>query len=301
MVFGSHVLPDFRLPHLVVNLPHRWNNLRAYDASTRLFVMRDLLIITTYCETTVKEWFPIQRKMLDKYTRDYDLAVCLHEVNTTEAFSGIEVLGEWEGDLLEALPSMFEKALETFRSRKYKNYLLLDSDCFPVKHGWLDGLIEATKGYEYAAPVRTENLDTFPHPCALFIKGSSVQNDWWRFRRGLAKKSLLGADVKDIGADFTIATDKQVFFPLVRTNFVNVHPILGAIYGDTFYHHGGGSRMPFFRSGNYWNKVSPSHYKSGQICYKFLAKNPVKFVKLLRGADSLETISDLRNFAAVNW
>lgn len=263
--------------------------------------MRDLLVISTYCEPAVREWFPIQRKMLDKYTRDYDLAVCLHEVRTTEAFSGVEVLGEYEGDLMVALPDMFDKAMETFRSRKYKNYLLLDSDCFPVKKNWLEGLEKSTEGFSYAAPVRTENLDTFPHPCALFIRGDSVQKDYWDFRRKGESRSLIGAKVKDIGAGFVVEDKKQVFFPLVRTNFVNVHPILGAIYGDTFYHHGGGSRELFFRSGSYWNKISPDHYENGQHFYRFLEKNPAKFVKLLRGEEAFQSKYDLRNFTALNW
>ena len=265
--------------------------------------MRDLLVVSTYGETSALEWFPIQQKMLDKYTTNYDFAVCLHEVETTEPFSGIEVLGEYQGDLLEVLPMMFDKILATFRERKYKNYLLLDSDCFPVKNGWLEHLSKIIEDLGYAAPIRTENLDLFPHPCALFIKGDYVHNDWWDFRR-LKKnelKCLDGKKTKDIGTGFIQEYEgKNVYFPLLRTNFVNIHPILSAVYGDIFYHHGGGSRVPFFKSGSYWEKICESHYTLGQNTYKFLFKNPEKYINMLRGVEPLESIKDLKNFVILN-
>ena len=266
--------------------------------------MKDLLVISTFGEDAALEWFSIQQKMLDKYTTNYDFAVCLHEVETTEPFTGIEVLGEYQGDLLQTLPAMFNKAMATFRERKYKNYLLLDSDCFPVKHDWLKHLSSITEGYGYAAPMRTENLDLFPHPCALFIKGEHVQNDWWDFGRIKENeiKCINGSKTKDMGTGFVREVkNKKVYFPLIRTNFVNYHPILGAIYGDTFYHHGGGSRVPFFRSGSYWEKVSGKHYELGQNAYKYLSKNPDKFVQMLRGSEAMESSVDLRNFTVLNW
>jgi hypothetical protein len=194
--------------------------------------------------------------------------------------------------------------MDVFRERKYKNYLLLDSDCFPVKGGWLAHLDKITEGYGYAAPIRTENLDLFPHPSALFIKGECIHNEWWDFKRLKENeiKSIGGGKTKDIGTGFVQEDNgKKIYFPLIRTNFVNFHPILGAIYGDTFYHHGGGSRMPFFRSENYWKKVAGSHYELGQNAYKYLSKNPNKFVQMLRGTEALESATDLRNFTVLNW
>src|SRR2546425_2026497 len=43
-------------------------------------------------------------------------------------------------------------------------------DCFPVRKGWHDVLANQMHRFnkDFAAPVRAENLDLFPHPSAVF-------------------------------------------------------------------------------------------------------------------------------------
>src|SRR5262249_8957286 len=133
--------------------------------------------------------------------------------------------------------------LEYARSRPYAHYLILDSDAFPVRRGWLDWLLRKMGECRFAAPVRCENLDTFPHPCALFIKVEAI-GDEFDFSPGFAYRNLLREPVLDTATGL----NRDHWFPLVRTNRLNVHPVLAALYYDLFYHHGAGSRQGLLRS-----------------------------------------------------
>ncbi len=143
----------------------------------------------------------------------------------------------------------------------------------------------------YSAPIRTDNLDITPHPCALFIKGQYIKEHLFFFRRPSVAGifNFIGEEVHDIGTGFkTRVNNKQVFYPLMRSNFLNVHPMLAAIYGDTFYHHGAGSRMPWFRSTNYWQRLIPEHYRYGLNAYDMLMEDPDRFIDQLRGKSYLK-------------
>jgi hypothetical protein len=264
--------------------------------------MKDLLIVSTYGPDATRDWRDTQWHFIDKYTHcDYDYKVWLHGIKDESKFKYVDVIGSSQGDLLHALPEMFHQIRYYFRHNKYKNYLLLDSDCFPVKHDWYEHLVDSLEvsGKWYAAPVRTDNLDVFPHPCALFIRGEYIDKHLFTFRRqSTYVPSLKGEEVFDIGTAFKTDFDgKHILFPLLRSNFINPHPILGAIYGDLFYHHGAGSRPPFFRSNGYWEKCCPALYDSGRWkCFKWFKKDPERFIARLRGEGIVETQETLEEF-----
>jgi len=260
--------------------------------------MKDLLIVSTYGKEGVKDWWQIQREFVARNTENYDFGVFLHNVEDESPFEGHKIIGRKFDPLLFALPEMFHEIYHYFRRHRYKNYLLLDSDCFPVKPGWLDCILKLMGDRWYAAPVRTENLDTTPHPCALFVRGEHVGKHLFYFRRPSVGRvtNLLGEEIQDIGTGFkTEVGGGQVFFPLLRSNHLNVHPVLAAVYGDLFYHHGGGSRRtkegqePYFRSTFYWDKIVPHRYEAGLDAYERLAKNPRRFVNKLRGGEINKT------------
>lgn len=248
--------------------------------------MKDLLIVSTYGPDAIADWWSIQQDFIAKNTKNYDFGVFLHNIADDSPFRCHKIIGRAEGELLYTLPEMFHQIYHFFRQNPYKNYLLLDSDCFPVKKDWQDKLLELMGDRWYAAPVRTDNLDTVPHPCALFIRGEHIHKHLFYFRRPSVGRmtNLMGEEVQDIGTGFKTEVDgKAVFFPLMRSNYVNVHPMLAAVYGDLFYHHGAGSRIPWFRSTAYWSKVLPEQYKTGLNAYQRLINNPEGFLKRLRG------------------
>jgi hypothetical protein len=262
--------------------------------------MKDLLIVSTYGPSATRDWRDIQWHFIDKYTDcDYDYAVWLHDIKDERKFKFVNVIGKSQGDLVYALPEMFHQIYYHFRNNKYKNYLLLDSDCFPVKEGWYNHLLDSLGAKWYAAPVRTDNLDVFPHPCALFIRGEHIDKHLFTFRRQTTYiDSLKGEAVFDIGTNFKVKyEEKHILFPLLRSNFINPHPILAAIYGDLFYHHGAGSRPPYFRSNGYWEKCCPALYDSGRWkCFQWITKDPEAFIAKLRGEGIVEREETLADF-----
>lgn len=260
--------------------------------------MKELLIVSTYGVDAARDWFHIQKRFIDRLAPFADFGVFLHEVKNEKRFRDCKIVGRIEGDLLYKLPEMFHHIKYYCRNHEYKNYLILDSDAFPVKKNWYKNLLELMGDRWYAAPVRTDNLDVVPHPCALFVKGEYIKEPIFTFRRALnPTKNLLGDEVIDIGTDFKMKYKKQkICYPLVRSNFINLHPIVGAIYGDTFYHHGGGSRTPYFRSTEYWEKVVPEHHAAGEMCYEWLKEKPEWYINKMRGKGIVETKETLREF-----
>lgn len=142
--------------------------------------------------------------------------------------------------------------MEIFKAnrRRFSHFLLLDSDCFPVRPDWQKVLIGLLGDrYRYAAPVRTENYDLFPHPCAFFMSREFLDLANFDFRQS---PNLLGIWVSDVGAAMPkIAGGAQVWHPLLKTNYTVPHPLYASIYGDLFYHHCAGSRGLGFRANSY--------------------------------------------------
>jgi hypothetical protein len=121
---------------------------------------------------------------------------------------------------------------------KFENLLLLDSDCFPIQPYWLEKLLKDMKYMSIAAPIRYENLDTFAHPCAFFVRRKIALD--LKFDN-IELKNLIGRKYTDTGSNI------ESFYPLIRSNKINHHSILCGIYKDYFYHHGAGSRSLSFR------------------------------------------------------
>jgi len=264
--------------------------------------MKNLLIVSTFGPDATADWKDIQQCFIDRYTTNYDYAVYLHEVEES-AFDDCKILGRTEGVLLHALPEMFNNIYKYFRTHEYENYLLLDSDCFPIKHNWQKKLNKVMGDKWYAAPVRTDNLDTFPHPCALYIKGEHVAKPIFSFDRKVNfMQNLRGEEVFDIGTGFKTEFDGQhILFPLVRSNFLNAHPMLAAIYGDMFYHHGAGSRTPFFRSTSYWRSLVSDYEEAGQRCFDWVQEDPDGFIAMLRGEGLVHNPEMLKEFFLTGW
>lgn len=160
-----------------------------------------------------------------------------------------------------------ERLLGLFRTewRGADGYLLLDSDCFPISENWLGSLQASMQRNDkrFAAPVRYENLEPYPHPCALYIDGSALDDPRLRFDATAAATNLLGAQVRDIGAGLQpLAPD---LLPLLRSNARNPHPVACAVYNHLFYHHGAGSRDLNFRATHRFQYYSHWHQEGGAM------------------------------------
>jgi hypothetical protein len=119
-----------------------------------------------------------------------------------------------------------------------------DSDAFPVRD--LTGYIgSALKQWPLVAVQRRENAgDMQPHPCfAMTTAGfwREVGGDW---RPGPTWVNSYGQVVTDVGANLLRSLrEKGVEWGrMLRSNRVNLHPLLYAVYDGVAYHHGAGSR-----------------------------------------------------------
>lgn len=173
--------------------------------------------------------------------------------------------------------------LNYFREHKAAYYLLLDSDCFPINPNWQDILIKqmARWSKDIAAPLRFENLDVFPHPCAFFMSHEALHSDW--FNLGVSpNKNLLGQDIKDVGCKVPV----ERCYPLLKTNTISPHTNFSIIYSHLFYHHTCGSRSLLTRSINsgYYRHIvknSSEHWNIEEKLYNRLVENPQEYIRWL--------------------
>ena len=271
--------------------------------------MKKLLVGSVFAPDARNEtWLRLQFQFLRKTVSDFDHVVYLNRVEPS-LFGESLVLGQvpatedWAGD---ELPKAMDALMEYFISQPgYENYLMIDSDAFPIRDGWIEELYglmeERTDGgfctREFAAPIRCENLDMFPHGSAFFAKG-----DWFRGRAPvryawdyMPRTNIMGSPSKDVTLKEKDAifdeNGRQIWLPLLRTNTINYHPILGAIYGNVFYHHGAGSRSPLFRAvmqGTYANFADQQYTeKRNDEMFDALKNDPRRYIDALTARQTI--------------
>ncbi len=122
--------------------------------------------------------------------------------------------------------------------------IFCDSDAFPVRDvtGYIrDGL----RRWPLVAVQRLENAgDMQPHPSfAVTTAGfwRRIGGDW---RPGPTWSNAYAQVVTDVGANLlrSLTLNNVAWGKMIRSNRVNLHPLLFSIYDDVVYHHGAGSR-----------------------------------------------------------
>ena len=248
---------------------------------------KKLLIASVYAPSEYNSaWYGLQKKFIQKNTTvDYDYKLVLNGIDA-DIFQPDDVLRVNEENLGHA-PAL-QQLLQYFNSEEYESYLILDSDCFPIRRGW-HGLLTAQMqdhGKQIAAPVRAENLDLFPHPSAFFILQQALKDPRLDFSK-TGSTNMLGETFPEVGGNMHDMSD--LLMPLLRTNVVNVHPIAAAVYHHTFYHHGAGSRdinfriLKRFAYYDHWYDRSRQDQHCAMLL-KTLLKNPDRFIGRLTGS-----------------
>ena len=231
-------------------------------------------------------WYQLQKRFINRTTEvPFDYRIVLNGADP-KGFDAADVLLINERNIGHGEALM--QIIDHFREHRYRSYLILDSDCFPVMTDWYHHLRDQMQRFDrtIAAPVRTENLDLFPHPCAFFILDNSLDDPRIEFRKGATCQTLLQNEVDDVGC--AIQTMSNALLPLLRTNVINVHPVAAAVYHHLFYHHGSGSRSFKFRVVNrfryyeHWYNTDLQQNHS-EALYRALVRNPEKFVDRLMG------------------
>lgn len=223
------------------------------------------------------DWYNLQINFLKKTT---NFVHVVHSNNCNIDFHSSTVVSKGENkDTWGSVNHVYglNKLLDYFKTQDYEYYLILDCDCFPIV-SWVDKLLEKMNGFEIASIVRTENLDLFAHPSMTFFKKSAL--DYLKFDI-FKNANLLG----NVTADTSI---NAKFFPLLRTNKVNLHPILCGIYFNLFYHHGGSvaaiTAAYHGQASRYYSyDKNDEQIISDNSLDKLLSKNCLNFLDMLCG------------------
>lgn len=247
-----------------------------------------LLIMSVYAPSELNEyWYKLQKHFIKKNTLiPYDFKIITNNVNP-ELFDKDDVI--FSNDQNIGHPAGIEQMLEYMREHSsYSGYLILDSDCFPVRPGWNEVLDQQMQRFDksLAAPIRYENLDMFPHPCVVYMSKSGVKNPKINFNYKEVK-NLLGEMIDEVGGGMCEMSDDVL--PLLRSNRINLHPIVAGVYHHLFYHHAAGSRGFDFRLLKKYNYCShwidnEGHSEYGEQLFDALIRDPDGFVdKLMHG------------------
>jgi hypothetical protein len=130
------------------------------------------------------------------------------------------------------------------------DYLVtLDNDSFPVRDDWLDVLVSGCEqGAALAGVYRDEMaplIEPFIHVSGLCVRPGDLRALGVPFGRHIAPDAEHNQDVGQ-KITYSFIQSGRTVTPLKRSNRVNVHFLMGAIYGDVIYHHGAGSRRAIF-------------------------------------------------------
>jgi len=247
--------------------------------------MKRILIMTVYAPSDYNHyWYKLQKHFIEKTTSiPYDFKVIINNVED-EMFDKNEVVKKNESNI--GHPKGIRQIIDYMKKNtEYSGYLLLDSDCFPVRQGWHDILDKQMFRLkkEIAAPIRFENLDLFPHPCVAYMTKNAIVNSKVNFDYTIVK-NLIGDEIDEVGGKMLSVMNDVL--PLLRTNRVNLHPVAAGIYHHLFYHHGAGSRgfdfrvLKMYEYYNHWinNEGQPEY---GDQLMHALVNDPDGFIDKL--------------------
>lgn len=127
--------------------------------------------------------------------------------------------------------------------------LFIDGDAFPIA----DVSVFAREKLDevpLAAVQRVENEgDVQPHPCFCITTVGfwrQIRGDW---KRGYEWVGAGGRMVTDVGGNLLrqLKVAQAEWYPMRRSNRINLHPLWFGIYDDVVYHHGAGFRSAISR------------------------------------------------------
>jgi hypothetical protein len=158
----------------------------------------------------------------------------------------------------------------------------LDNDSFPVRDDWLEVLVgQCERGAAISGVHRNEMapaIAPFIHVSGLCVRPADL----------LALKVSFGEGAQpdiehnqDVGQRITYEFTRRgrTIAPLERSNALNIHFLMGAIYGDVIYHHGAGSRK-----GKFWTSTDRDTDDRANAALRDAAfTNLVHLIAVLRG------------------
>lgn len=231
-----------------------------------------LLVGSVYLDHARSEkWYRLQTEFLKKTTFNFHHVVY---VNGTNNFYDKSLVLNIDKRPAKSVQDSHIRGLNSiisyFNSNlDYDSLLLLDSDCFPIHGNWQQRLDDKINPFNVAAVARYENLDTFAHPCAFYAKRAASKNLYFS---DVSQTNIIGSNFTDTASNIT------KFFPLIRSNIRNYHPVLFGVYWNIFYHHGAGSRDLSFRLFYHYFNNDTNVAQLEQESFDKLVNSPIEFL-----------------------
>jgi len=189
-------------------------------------------------------WVDVQIRHLRRYLRDPFRIYAFCDRTKSDHSGKFDYCSPEKGIVDHASKLNALAAVACERAELDDVLIFCDSDAFPVRD-ITDYLREGLERWPLVAVQRLENAgDRQPHPCfavttAGFWRG--IGGDW---RAGPTWANAEGQVVTDVGANLLrILTLHHVEWgKMLRSNRVDLHPLLFSLYDGVVYHHGAGSR-----------------------------------------------------------
>jgi len=209
-----------------------------------------IYIATIHYKT--EKWIDIQARYINKYiTEPYRVYAVLNDIEqsfsdrfyfTTDFISSNLTVSAAHAEKLNFLA---DKIISEASNEDL--LIFMDGDAFPISSDFTSFIKEKIKKNKLAAVRRDETLtDLQAHPsfCATTVGfWKQIKGDW---SSGYQWDDLLGEKVTDTGAELLRKLREQRidWFPMLRSNKKNLHPLWFGVYSRVIYHHGGGFRWP---------------------------------------------------------
>ena len=206
-----------------------------------------IYIVTVHYRTD--KWIDLQIRYIKKHIHEpYRIYACINGVE--QKYTDLYYFySEEEGSHAEKLKYLASEIIP--KSNDDDILMFIDGDAFPISSELVPFVKEKITKHKLVAIRRDENTgDIQPHPsfCATTVGfWKQIQGDWGR---GYYWKNPQGKEVTDVGGNLLkILNDNNIdWFPLIRTNKKDLHPLWFGIYGNMIYHHGSGFRPPTCRA-----------------------------------------------------
>lgn len=189
-------------------------------------------------------WVDVQIRHLRRYLRDPFRIYAFCDGTKSDQSAKFDYCSPRKGlvDHATKLNALAEVVCES--ASRDDVLVFCDSDAFPVRD--ITRFLRAgLTRWPLLAVQRRENAgDLQPHPCFAATTAGfwrDIGGDW---RSGPTWTNAYGQTVTDVGANLlhSLMRNNVSWGRMLRSNGVNLHPLLFAIYNGLVYHHGAGSR-----------------------------------------------------------
>ena len=249
------------------------------------------------------DWVDIQLKYLHKHIREpFQVYAYLNKLKHDHS----EKFYYSSTDDIESHPLKLNLLAEHIVKDAGDDDLLvfIDGDAFPIADIVAHGR-DRLKDYRLIAIQRKENFgDIQPHPayCMTTVKfWKDIKGDW---QNGYVWRNLRGESVRDVGGNLLkLLLDNRIqWYPMVRSNRQNLHPLFFGIYDNVVYHHGAGFRRQYCRMDavndgkvNELDEMGYLRRKMLQFIYKRKRSRTIKYNEMI-AADVFNRIMNNESF-----